>query len=746
MGLFNEHSSTTKTDSSSTQGIPGPQGIGYKLDPNGNFDIENKKLTNVQNGDMDKDVMTKSQIEGYVSNKTQYIDNINPGEVKNNKAAIYSNTGSLHSNSLYLKDQYKQEVILHTENQDDNQIRLYIPNLKNYDSFGGRLKSSLVITSLDQIIEGRKVFHNIEVPNPAIDSQACNRAFVLNELSKISDNYVRKSGDAMVGSLIVPKDNYPIQGNLNKVLSYETQREIFLSKREGGKMLQPIDMNGFSIDNLPLPTAVDHASTKGYTDNKVDFKANKSDLNDYMKLDGSKVMTGTLNMNNNRITNLPSPHLSTEPATKDYVTTVMNHLPSLFVDRQGKSSMLGDINMNNHLVKNVKDPVDANDGVNKKYVDTKVNSKADKNDLDKYLDLNGDNLMNGDIRMDGNRITGLSNQPENNYEAPNKQYVDNSIKKAQIKLAHIPDNVLKYIMDDIDQTSSEYGIEIDKIDDYDDSFHSYNKQVIYLKLIKDENDYDGRIGYNIYQLVDKSKNKFYTAAIEWITTDNNAWSKMEIFNNITSGSIISNHTQKFEDGNGIYYTRSIIQFEVFSITTPPVYLLSTIHIEGVNPTYPQKFSEVYNIIYGCNGKLNHIDREVYSKHNAFEIDKNRMKMLVDLDINNKKILNIENITDIKIFGKVNKHIFSTNNIRVYFEKTFIKKIYLYGNDRTNSKNGTLIFLTPGITIPRYRFTFPSDYNEQIVIITINRYFESLRRITLIEFDNLPYIINYNLFY
>ena len=267
-----------------------------------------------------------------------------------------------------------------------------------------------------------------------------------------------------------------------------------------------------------------------------------------------------------------------------------------------------------------------------------------------------------------------------------------------------------------------------------------------MKLIKDENDYDGRIGYNIYQLVDKSKNKFYTAAIEWITTDNNAWSKMEIFNNITSGSIISNHTQKFEDGNGIYYTRSIIQFEVFSITTPPVYLLSTIHIEGVNPTYPQKFSEVYNIIYGCNGKLNHIDREVYSKHNAFEIDKNRMKMLVDLDINNKKILNIENITDIKIFGKVNKHIFSTNNIRVYFEKTFIKKIYLYGNDRTNSKNGTLIFLTPGITIPRYRFTFPSDYNEQIVIITINRYFESLRRITLIEFDNLPYIINYNLFY
>ena len=421
MGLFNEHSSTTKTDSSSTQGIPGPQGIGYKLDQNGNFDIENKKLTNVKNGDMDKDVMIKSQIEGYVSNKTQYIDNINPGEVKNNKAAIYSNTGSLHSNSLYLKDQYKQEVILHTENQDDNQIRLYIPNLKNNDSFGGRLKSSLVITSLDQIIEGRKVFHNIEVPNPAIDSQACNRAFVLNELSKISDNYVRKSGDAMIGSLIVPKDNYPIQGNLNKVLSYETQREIFLSKREGGKMLQPIDMNGFSIDNLPLPTAVDHASTKGYTDNKVDSKANKSDLNDYMKLDGSKVMTGTLNMNNNRITNLPSPHLSTEPATKDYVTTVMNHLPSLFLDRQGKSTMLGNLNMNNHLIQNVKDP-------------------------------------------------------DNTDDCANKKYVDSQISKANIKPSHTPKNAFKYLMDDVNEWSSEYNIKVLSFSDLAESPHSWDKK------------------------------------------------------------------------------------------------------------------------------------------------------------------------------------------------------------------------------------------------------------------------------
>ena len=386
------------------RGLPG---VGFKLTKNNDFDLDNKKLTNVQSGDDENDVMTKQKIENYVSNKTQYLDGALPTKVTSNKAVIYSNTGSIHSNSLYLKDQYGQETIFHNEDQDDNQIRLYIPNLKNNDSFGGRLKSSIMVTSIDQTIEGKKIFHDIQVPTPTIDGHASNKAYVDNEISNATDNfnYVEKSGDTMIGPLIVPKDNYPVQGNLNKVISYETQREIFLSKREGGKMLQPIDMNGFSMDNLPLPTAVDHASTKGYTDNKVDSKANKSDLNDYMKLDGSKVMTGTLNMNNNRITNLPSPHLSTEPATKDYVTTVMNHLPSLFLDRQGKSSMLGNLNMNNHLIQNVKDP-------------------------------------------------------DNTDDCTNKKYVDSQISKANIKPSHTPKNAFKYLMDDVNEWSSEYNIKV----------------------------------------------------------------------------------------------------------------------------------------------------------------------------------------------------------------------------------------------------------------------------------------------
>ena len=156
-GILN-HDDTHGANPIILRGLPG---VGFKLTKNNDFDLDNKKLTNVQSGDDENDVMTKQKIENYVSNKTQYLDGALPTKVTSNKAVIYSNTGSIHSNSLYLKDQYGQETIYHNEDQDDNQIRLYIPNLKNNDSFGGRLKSSIMVTSIDQTIEGKKVFHDI---------------------------------------------------------------------------------------------------------------------------------------------------------------------------------------------------------------------------------------------------------------------------------------------------------------------------------------------------------------------------------------------------------------------------------------------------------------------------------------------------------------------------------------------------------------------------------------------------------
>ena len=497
-GILNhdDNHESSQTGQIGPRGLPG---IGFKLDVNGDYDIENKKLTNVKDGDTNNDVMVKSQIEGYVSNKTQYLDGVNPGQVDNNKAVIYSNTGSIHSNALYLKDRYGQECIFHTEDQDDNQIRLHIPNLKNHDGFNNRLKSSIMVTSINQTIPGKKIFHDIEVPNPTIDGNACNKAYVDNEISKISDasdnsDYVRKSGDTM---------------------------------------------------------------------------------------------SGTLNMNNNRITNLPSPHLSTEPATKDYVGSVTNHMGSLFLDRLGTNTILGNINLNKHKIINMIEPVD---------------------DLDSC----------------------------------NKLYVDKAIVKSSIKPNSIPDNVFKYLMNDTNEWSSEYNIKVHSFLDLSESPHSWNERVLSITPLKDDgNNYQFCLGIQCFPL---DNNQEYTLSIEMYNKDYETWNRQLTYINADTAWIESYHTQKFQhhyQENGvIYYTKTLIRFKKTSTSTPN-FIYITYHFDdngGDMSTYPKEFAnQVYILAYGSRGIFNHLDSAVYDKHQAFEIEKTKMKMLVDLDINNKLI-------------------------------------------------------------------------------------------------------------
>ena len=123
-----------------------------------------------------------------------------------------------------------------------------------------------------------------------------------------------------------------------------------------------------------------------------------------------------------RITRLPIPHLGDEAATKNYVLTTMNHLPNLFLDRQGTSKMLGNLQMNDH------------------------------------------------------RITGLTNAPSDDSEAANKKYVDENIIKSNIKPSHTPKNVFQYLIDDVNEWTTEYGVNVGVINDLPESPHSKDKK------------------------------------------------------------------------------------------------------------------------------------------------------------------------------------------------------------------------------------------------------------------------------
>ena len=159
MGLFNEHKPTDQIPTNVQQGPPGPQGIGFKIDSNNNYDMQNKKLVNANPGTNAKDVINKSQLDA----KTDLLQDASSGTVVNNKAVIYSNTGSIHTKSVYFEDipgpddgGLSDQMRLLTPHQSYNNIHLNIPDLKNFDGFGGRPSSEMMITSVDQTVTGKK--------------------------------------------------------------------------------------------------------------------------------------------------------------------------------------------------------------------------------------------------------------------------------------------------------------------------------------------------------------------------------------------------------------------------------------------------------------------------------------------------------------------------------------------------------------------------------------------------------------
>ena len=86
----------------------------------------------------------------------------------------------------------------------------------------------------------------------------------------------------------------------------------------------------------------------------------------------------------------------------------------------------------------------------------------------------------------------------------------------------------------------------------------------------------------------------------------------------------------------------MIRFKKTS-SSPPVFVYFTVHFDdkaGDLNTYAKEFkNQIYLVAYGVEGLTDHVDSEVYDAHEAFEIDKTKMKMLVPLDMNGKKIMN-----------------------------------------------------------------------------------------------------------
>ena len=411
------------------KGLPG---VGFKLTVTGDYDMQNKKLTNVKSGTDSNDAVNKSQLDA----TTNLLHGSRAGDVVNDKAVIYSNTGAVHANSLYIEDPSDQgnsnEVRIMTEHQSYPNIHLNIPDLHNFDGHGGRPKSELMVTSVEQTVMGKKVFENIEVHDPTSNNQAANKSYADTKLSL--------TGGTMTGDLILPPHNYPIPGNTNKVINYESQREIFLSRQESFPMQADINMNNNFIQNIATPTSSHQVTNKGYCDYN------------FLNRQKGGMLMGSLSMNQNDLFEIPdTPKFGSSAVNKSYVEGEIAKIP------QGSNS-----------------------------------------DTSSFLKLDGSRAMSGNLDMDNHKIVKLQD-PTEDTDAASKFYIDQKLEQSHI-LSSSSKNEFVFL-NDPSKISLEYNVTSAAFDNFPASPH-INKKAYLIDLKKDvgTNNYQSRMGFNIQEL------------------------------------------------------------------------------------------------------------------------------------------------------------------------------------------------------------------------------------------------------
>ena len=132
---------------------------------------------------------------------------------------------------------------------------------------------------------------------------------------------------------------------------------------------------------------------------------------------------------NKKLKNVGEGVESSDAITKHQLETAINSKlntsPSNIFVKKDSPEVGADLDMKGFAIKNLKvTPGDDSSATSRKYVDRKVATKADRNVRNGYLKLDGSNQMSANLRMNGKRITGLTNVPAYDGEATNKKYVD----------------------------------------------------------------------------------------------------------------------------------------------------------------------------------------------------------------------------------------------------------------------------------------------------------------------------------
>ena len=262
------------------------------------------------------------------------------------------------------------------------------------------------------------------VASPETNNDATTKSYVDNKALLVDGS------NKMLGALNM--DNRRIEnvaparhGFSDAVSSLHLTTFFFDLNTNDGKIeaQNPIDMKNEKISNLAEGTDNSDAITKHQLQTGLAPKADKTELANCLKKDGSIALANNLDLGGNKIVNVKEATSGTDVVN----FTQLNNELYRFLHRSG-GDMIGDIRMNNHKIYGIGDIENDTSVVSRKYVNDELDKKPN---TDTVVLRDGSQTMTGNLDMNNKRIINVAN-PISETDVVNKRYFETHVNNIDL--------------------------------------------------------------------------------------------------------------------------------------------------------------------------------------------------------------------------------------------------------------------------------------------------------------------------
>ena len=401
---------------------------------------------------------------------------------------------------------------------------------------------------------------------------------------------------------------------------------------------EDVNLNENKIKGLAAPSEDKDGANKKYVDDQI--KAIPAvGTSDLLKLDGTRAMTGNLQMGDHTITGIRSS--AADNAALTVGGAKATHLPI-----SGIRGIQENLNMGGQSIVNLRpfveidsaQPTQDNQVINFGYFRKAALKRKNPDPMESPINM-GNNFItnikdplptNSNYAVTVNFVNRTVSDNNTTMTTNYQKYIDNRLKHTVQSTE--TSNAFQYVMDDpAGQFYDEDDIKGIKKTNKD--YHKINKETYEMQLLLDSiGYYSSRLGVNMYILPNGEYSLvyelYYPNSIDSNTVQISAVSSVETVSKVMT-NVFSN------------YTRSIIHLHKYNNVAPNRLMIDMVLKNKAGVSYANELT-IFVIVYGVSGYVNNVDTSVWDR--LFEVTNNTIKFEAAIDMNKFDISNVDNLS------------------------------------------------------------------------------------------------------